>query len=271
MYCINPIYIEGRGIFPCGQCRFCRVMRSNIWARRMMNERLYWKDAAFVTFTYSEEFLPNGNNLVKKDLQLCIKRLRKEISPRVIKYYTCGEYGEKFGRPHYHAIIFGVSVSEKRIIEKVWPFGFVKLENVNQKTCRYVTKYITKAPLGRSRYDKYMETRTPPFALQSRGIGLRYVEDNKRELSNRGLPYHGRQTCMPRYYINKLKEAGMPYLLAEDIKAENVQKQRDEWINRLNSGMTVDEVMIMHEQQRQQRIEEIKTKDQMYSSKHDVE
>ena len=50
-----------------------------------------------------------------------MKRLRKRLGAD-IRFYMCGEYGENFGRPHYHAILFNVDFLTK-------PFG-VRLKRV---------------------------------------------------------------------------------------------------------------------------------------------
>lgn len=52
------------------------------------------------------------------------------------------EYGETFGRPHYHVILYGVGVKEKEVIEKSWCFGFVKLGTVTPQSIGYVVSYI---------------------------------------------------------------------------------------------------------------------------------
>jgi hypothetical protein len=41
-----------------------------------------------------------------------MKRLRKKYSHKKLSFYHCGEYGEKQGRPHYHAIIFNHQFSD---------------------------------------------------------------------------------------------------------------------------------------------------------------
>ena len=109
MKCLNPFVLDLKGedmsiIVPCGQCSECRKIRANMWAIRMMHEIKYHNVNIFVTLTYNDESMADGAQLVQKDLTDYIKRVRKAVEPRKIKYYACGEYGERFGRPHYHLI-----------------------------------------------------------------------------------------------------------------------------------------------------------------------
>ena len=75
------------------------MLRKSEWAMRMTHELLYWDHATFITLTYDDHNLPMSEvnkywpTLRKKDLQDYIKRIRKEIYPKKIKYYMCGEYG----------------------------------------------------------------------------------------------------------------------------------------------------------------------------------
>lgn len=264
MYCINPIVIEGRGIFPCGQCRFCRVVRQNQWALRMMHERECWVKASYITLTYNDYNLPSDGSLKKEDLQKFVKRLRQMVKPNKIKYYACGEYGETYGRPHYHMIVFGIGISDRKLIEKEWSMGFCRVAPVTYKTCRYVAKYVTKALLGKSRRDKYLDTKAQPFQVASRGLGLSWVVAHTEELGRRGLLYHGRLQAMPRYYIDKLRKAGVSDQVFEDLKYDRVYEQMQQSIREINAGLSGAERAELHEAQRGQRIEELRTKDSMY-------
>ena len=85
MQCTAPItlfkvgkqyYPQGLQV-PCGKCLACRIKNRKEWQIRMLHELNYHDDAVFLTLTYSDEYLPDNNTLVKRDLQLFIKRLRK--------------------------------------------------------------------------------------------------------------------------------------------------------------------------------------------------
>ena len=121
MQCTSPFHIKNPDRFkykkpnelvgdewldvPCGHCLACRIARTREWTVRLLHESEFWEDTIFVTLTYDDEHLPSDRSLVPRDLTLFFKRLRKDLGDRKIKYYACGEYGDTFGRPHYHAII----------------------------------------------------------------------------------------------------------------------------------------------------------------------
>lgn len=187
---------------PCGQCIACRIEKSKQWAIRIQNETRMHKENCFVTLTYADEHLPNGNTLVKEDLRLFFKRLRKRLYPLKIRYFACGEYGseEYSSRPHYHAIIFGFfpqdSQAFKRLpggvlynsdfLDSVWNKGFVGVNNTSFELAQYCAKYVikkmtteaTKQKLVEKYGDKYKHVvtqeehykeRIPEYAVMSRG------------------------------------------------------------------------------------------------------
>ena len=157
-----------------------------------------------VTLTYNKENLPKDGNIHKRHIQLFMKRLRKHVEPKKISYFCCGEYGEKFGRPHYHLLIFNYDWPDKELFEgrwikrsrhqfkdgpnyslytskelsKIWTSGFSLTGAVNLQSAGYVARYITKKITGKGMREHYGEKRTPEFALMSRrpAIGLRWIE-----------------------------------------------------------------------------------------------
>jgi hypothetical protein len=68
-----------------------------------------------VTLTYDDRFLPEGGQLVYSDFQRFIRRVRKKLNMRV-RFYMAGEYGEKYSRPHFHAILFGLDFPDRVLI-----------------------------------------------------------------------------------------------------------------------------------------------------------
>ena len=135
LVCTSPIFLDPNrksatlafrlrfpaGLFvPCGKCVACRKQRSLAWAIRLEREMPYHEYALFVTLTYDDEHVPEHYSLKRKHLTDFFKRLRYFLGGRQIKYYAAGEYGERFHRPHYHAIIFDLSHADEEIVQKAW-------------------------------------------------------------------------------------------------------------------------------------------------------
>lgn len=110
----------------------------------------------FVTLTYSDENLPPG--LVHRDFQLFMKRLRKKYSFPV-RYFMCGEYGEQFLRPHYHACLFNISFPDQKTykqnvqgdwlysspsLDSLWPLGQSTVAPLTYQTAGYTARYFFK-------------------------------------------------------------------------------------------------------------------------------
>lgn len=197
MICRKPKKI-GNSIFRCGKCLSCRIAVTREWAMRCMHEMGYHEKNVFVTLTYNDENIPANNEANKKEFTDFLKRIRK--AGNKIRYYACGEYGEKTDRPHYHAIIFGLGTEDKDLIEKKWGKGFCKVGTVTYDSCRYVAEYIFKKMYG----NDFVERRQP-WKLQSQGLGKKFVLENKNQLiTNLSLRIRGKEVALPRYYKEKL-------------------------------------------------------------------
>ena len=95
-------------VLPCGRCIGCRLEYSRQWAVRMMHEAQMHELSCFLTLTYDDAHLPVDESLHYADFQGFIRKLRRVHAPRRFSFYMCGEYGEQFKRPHYHACLFGL-------------------------------------------------------------------------------------------------------------------------------------------------------------------
>lgn len=218
---------------PCGQCVGCRLERSRQWAIRCVHEASLHKDNCFITLTYAPEHLPKDNSLHYKDFQLFMKRLRKRFTNQKIRFYMCGEYGENFGRPHFHACLFGFDFSDKRlfftsrngdkifrsdVLEELWPFGLCSIGEVTFKSAAYVARYIMKKVTGNSLNPDtglpfsehyYMgdgQYRTPEFTKMSLkpGIGSDWLDKYKSDVyPNDYVVINGKKVKPPRYYDKK--------------------------------------------------------------------
>ncbi|MEY3590878.1 MAG: hypothetical protein RLZZ466_1399, partial [Bacteroidota bacterium] len=158
---------------PCGQCIGCRLERSRQWAMRCMHEAQLHENNCFITLTYDNTHLPSDGSLHYKDFQLFIKRLRKKFGIYRIRYYMAGEYGENFGRPHFHACIFGHDFHDKKLwrrstsgsmlyrsqdLELLWPLGYSSIGDVNFESAAYVARYIMKKVTGHNSKQHYTQT-----------------------------------------------------------------------------------------------------------------
>jgi len=145
---------------PCGQCIGCRLERSRQWAMRVMHEAQLHSENSFITLTYDDTHLPSDKSLHKPDYQQFLKRLRQHVWRKYgkkIRYYMAGEYGEKYGRPHWHLCIFGHGFHDKKYwkrtasgsilyrseeLEALWPFGYTSVGDVTFESAAYVARYI---------------------------------------------------------------------------------------------------------------------------------
>lgn len=148
---------------PCGQCIGCRLEYSRQWAIRCVHEASLHASNSFLTLTYDDDHLPRDMSLDLDHFQRFMKRLRKKVGP--VRFFHCGEYGEKFKRPHYHAIIFGYDFPDKQlfkimprgdrlyrspILEKLWPYGYSTIGDVTFESAAYVARYVVKKINGKA-------------------------------------------------------------------------------------------------------------------------
>lgn len=159
---------------PCGKCVGCRLDRSKMWAVRCVHEAQLHQANSFITLTYSDEHLPRRpTTLIPEHLRDFFKRLRHYTPP--IRYYACGEYGDKNWRPHYHALIFGfdfpdrelwsergdIKVYRSGLLERVWKKGFCTVGELTPESAAYTARYTMKkvggdqAPYYYSELDPY--------------------------------------------------------------------------------------------------------------------
>lgn len=143
---------------PCGACAGCRKAKAQEWTLRCLLELQEHRTATFTTLTYDDQYLPE--TLQWRDMQLFLKRLRKSAPPckqceackaeqrctaNKLRFFACGEYGEKKQRPHYHAILFGISATEDAgRIKMAWHQGFTTNEAVTPARIAYTAGYVQK-------------------------------------------------------------------------------------------------------------------------------
>jgi len=199
---------------PCGKCLACLTRKRNEWTFRLEIEHRYSTGALFITLTYDEKH--NPYELRKRDLQLYFKRLRKEASEdgyHGIRYYAVGEYGSKYGRAHYHILLFNVP---EKFARAAWrdrngqPIGIVHVGRVTPASIAYTTKYVIQKADETALVDGRGREREKPFALMSRsyGIGGRYLTDEMVQWHRDGDRNYairfGQKVGLPNLYRRKI-------------------------------------------------------------------
>ena len=233
---------------PCGQCVGCRLERSRQWAIRCVHEASLHERNCFITLTYNNENLPKDESLHVRHFQLFMKKLRKKYG-KGIRFYHCGEYGENFGRPHYHALLFGFDFSDKilfkqnrdypiytsKALSELWTYGYASIGSVTFEFAAYVARYVMKKILGEdstmhySAYDKESDTyylKKPEYTTMSRrpGIGRNWLEKYQSDVyPSDQVIMRGKSMKPPKFY-----DANYPQI--DEIKFErelNAEKHLD--------------------------------------------
>lgn len=231
---------------PCGGCDGCLLSYSRQWAIRCMHEASLYERNCMVTLTYADEAMPSGCSLSKRDFQDFMKRLRRSIEPERVRYFHCGEYGESFGRPHYHALLFGYTFPDRVVwtnrggftvwrsakLEQLWPYGHSEVGSVTFDSAAYVARYIFKKVRGpvAERHYRALDAETgevvdrePEYTTMSRrpGVGADWLKVYGAEVYRGGsVIVGGYEVPPPRFYDSKY-EVSFP----EEVAAAKRERQ----------------------------------------------
>lgn len=216
------------------------MARSQEWATRLLHEGQSHERSSFLTLTYNDEHIPRTNSLQPRDLQLFLKRLRIHLTRNSgdrIRFFACGEYGDRNYRPHYHVLLFGHDFPDKQPfgespsghplyrsseLEKLWRLGFSDIGSVTKESAQYVARYIMKKVTGKRAGDHYkrvspytgeLVTVLPEFLRMSTGgrggeggIGTRWYRSFKGDAVPSGfVVIDGERRPVPRFYKKKLQ------------------------------------------------------------------
>lgn len=222
---------------PCGKCTGCRLERSRQWAVRCTHESRMHERNCFITLTYSDAHYPVDGSVHQRDFQLFMKKLRKQIAPTRIRFFACGEYGDKSGRAHYHALIFGYDPPDKihyettpqghklylsHSLQQAWPLGRAPIGALTYQTAAYTARYAMKkinGPLAEQHYVRvhpqhgFICRVRPEFLLMSRGgrdgkgIGYEWFQKHGKEtFVHDSVIMDGYEAQPPRFYFNQLSQ-----------------------------------------------------------------
>jgi hypothetical protein len=242
---------------PCSKCIGCRLNYARSWALRCQLEAKENTHNCFITLTLSPETLEKRENpwsVDKVDFQLFMKKLRKKHGEH-IRYFHCGEYGEKTHRPHYHALIFGHDFRNQTNANKVqkygkgkfplynseelntlWSNGHCTVGDLNFTTASYTARYVTKKLKGegqKTHIDPITKSVTnieDVYCTMSRGnkktkfngIGEAYYHKYKHTIYGTNdfiVPDKNGVKMKPPRYFDKLYEKEFPEKFAKIKKA----------------------------------------------------
>ena len=215
---------------PCGKCIGCRLEYSRVWAMRIMHESQMHVSSSFITLTFNDDYIDDNWSLDVKVFQRFMKRLRSRLPDVKLRFYHCGEYGDTFKRPHYHACLFGYDFPDRefykisngfrlynsKFLDSVWGFGFCVIGDVTFESAAYVARYVTKKINGKPAFDHYLhhlDTETGEFvhfakeyATMSRNPGIGRDWYDKYAVSDvyakDYCTIRGAKCMPPRYYDN---------------------------------------------------------------------
>lgn len=249
---------------PCGRCVGCRLERSRQWAVRCVHEAQLHCHNCFITLTYNDENLPSPPTLVLEHFQLFMKRLRKRFGKdqngNGIRFFHCGEYGEKKGRPHYHACLFNCDFPDKKLwtqqngfnlytselLSELWGMGHAIIGDVTFESAAYVARYIMKKinvsersnDETKQRFEDAYErfnidtgeiiTLKQEYITMSRRPGLAsgWLEKFQTDVyPDDFVVINGRQCRPPRFYDERLRKA-LPLDYEEIMYKRHLEAQK---------------------------------------------
>lgn len=223
---------------PCGKCLACACNKAVDLSTRLYLEATKHKFYYFVTLTYAPEHYSHQRDF-KRDFQLFMKRLRKKVgSDNPIRYFATFEHGEKFGRGHYHCILYFDKPFEDNLIFKsfsgkyplfvsslissLWTYGFntVGTSNDSIAALNYVSKYCVKK-VGFDLDGFYLFSRKP-------GLGNDAIDDIEDNfiIVNDGKSVFKRR--LPRYVYETLETKNKAlYEVIRDLKRQFITHAYD--------------------------------------------
>lgn len=145
---------------------------------------------------------------------------KKYYSPE-IRYFHCGEYGEKLGRPHHHACLFNFTFKDmehirtthsghkaytSKTLSDLWEFGIHEIGEVTFQSAAYVARYIIKKRKRSEAYHHYGNKEEEYITMSRRpGIAFKWFEQFKDDVYPHGAVTmdSGFKALPPKFYDKK--------------------------------------------------------------------
>lgn len=260
-------FVDLKVKLPCGGCIGCRLDAASDWQTRIVHEAKLHQENSFITLTYSDEKIPVGGTVSKDDCQKFMKRLRKALEPKQIRFFLVAEYGDHTQRPHYHAIIFGHAFLDDRkphkktkkghqlyiskTLDDCWSLGNTYVGNLSPESAGYTARYAMKKITGEQAAEHYeridpftgeLYLVSPEFALMSRrpGIGSDFYDRYNGEIFRSDkIIISGKEKPVPKYYSRKLKASNPERY--EEIRLQRIKRAEAQAHNNTPDRLTVRE------------------------------
>lgn len=223
-------YSYGDIEIPCRYCVNCRRDKQNELVDRATYEYCKRLSASFLTVTYDDVWLvdrcavtdnfglifdeDNGKKVIRtslnfRDVRNFIHALRQRVKEHYDKmrekdpnyfnvlmqpdfsYMYVGEYGDMYGRCHFHILFFGLDFALcKKMFRETWRFGICDVLPLLDGGIRYVTKYMDKMDKGYLAWRNFdCRGITRPKLCCSRGFGESLLWDNVKDIYENNFSY----------------------------------------------------------------------------------
>lgn len=149
--CLNPITVTKRGLavkIACRRCQRCRDHYVRDYVGRNIAESKTAVGSNLITLTYKDDNDLGSRQLIYKDVQDWLKRVRESGHP--VRFFIVGEHGKKKGRAHWHCLMYwqhrvpNYMPGIKNWNDKFWHKGHTQWDEFEPKAASYVCKYLLK-------------------------------------------------------------------------------------------------------------------------------
>ena len=205
-----------------------------------------------------------------------------------IRYYACGEYGGKSGRPHFHILVFNMpplpdmkhwfttdqheKIYHSDILQnKIWKKGICSIGELTWNSAAYVARYVVKKQKGKTKglidlcgdLVLGLEKEDTRMSLKP-GIAKKYYDENKHkfyETDEIVIAIRGKvRTIKPPRYFDKMYdlENEDPFIMREikEARAENAKKSMQDQLSR--TTLSEQEYLAVKERNKLAQVERLK-------------
>ncbi|AYQ58211.1 putative VP4 [Microviridae sp.] len=231
---------EAQRFVPCGKCSECLNQRSKMYALRCLMEAREHEEVCSLILTYDKQHLGDGR-LHYDHVRAFFKRLRRYVEYRYgktgLKFFVCGEYGDKKKRPHWHMMVFGFRPHKERErivgypggtnntevrykslkLQELWEQGYVDVTDFDDTHAFYIARYVQKKFVKGSDLDSTLKQPIEdqeycPQKFCSPGLGNEYFFKHMKTFLREGkIEVAGHTYAIPRCFKDLMKK-----LVSED-------------------------------------------------------